>query len=76
MVLNGEFEITDDKVLSRVIRASFTICTDRIQLNYMLKTEVGRRWYGRFLQLNRNRELIDKTGMNILLASKITWCMV
>jgi len=77
-VINGEFDITDGKVLSSAIRASFTICTSRKQLTYMLKIEVGKRWCEWGFQLNLNRELINKTGMiNTIthFANKYTVCV-
>ena len=36
----------------------------------MLKKEVSKRWGDRFLELNQNQELIDKTGM----CNTITHC--
>ena len=69
-MLNGDFDITDDKVPSSVIRACLTICTDRKQPHFMLKTEVSKRWCDRFLELYKNPELIDKTGM----CNTITHC--
>ena len=60
-VLNGEFEIKDDKVLSSVIRACFTI-TEHMHPPFMLKSEIGERWCKQFLKLYQNREIIDKTS--------------
>ena len=47
-VLNGELEITDDKVLSSVIRACFTCCTDHIYPSFMQQSEIGNRSCDRF----------------------------